>query len=448
MLDSEARAVPLPAGRSPDGGRAATPRRPSREALVRAALPLYVVFGTVTAFGLAGSRPPLAPFNERRQPDWLRGPLADLGLGLGELGFVCLLVVMLALYVVVVTRPSTVDARPALGAVILLHVLFMLGPPVVQTDIFGYLMYGRLGVLHDLVPYTHVANDVPYDPMRLNVGWKHFPSPYGPLFTLFTYVLAPLPVVVAIGVLKVGTAAASLGAVALTWSCARRLERPALPAALFVGLNPLLLIWGVGAAHNDLFMLVLVLAGVRLALADREALAGVAAVAAGAVKTTSALVLPFMLIGVRRERRLLVGALIATAVLGVASLVTFGVDGVRGMVATVLAQGRLVSGHSVPNDLFRAFGAERLPPGLRPIFPVIFAVVLALLLRRTWRGSDWVTNAGWATLALLLTLTFLMPWYVVWLLPLAALADTDRLRWATLAVTAFLVAGRGIVLLT
>jgi hypothetical protein len=41
-----------------------------------------------------------------------------------------------------------------------------------------------------------------------------------------------------------------------------------------------------------------------------------------------------------------------------------------------------------------------------------------------------------------------MPWYVVWLLPLAALADTDRLRWATLAVTAFLVAGRGIVLLT
>jgi len=155
-----------------------------------------------------------------------------------------------------------------------------------------------------------------------------------------------------------------------------------------------------------------------------------------------------MLIGVRRGKRLLVGALIATAVLGVASLVTFGVDGVRGMVATVIAQGRLVSGHSVPNDLFRAFGAERLPPGLRPIFPVIFAVVLALLLRRTWRGSDWVTNAGWATLALLLTLTFLMPWYVVWLLPLAALADTDRLRWATLAVTAFLVAGRGIVLLT
>ncbi|MEJ7717992.1 MAG: glycosyltransferase 87 family protein [Thermoleophilaceae bacterium] len=349
---------------------------------------------------------------------------------------------------VVVTRASTLGPRSALGAVILLHVLFMLGPPVVQTDIFGYLMYGRLGVLHDLVPYTHVANDVPYDPVRLNVGWKHFPSPYGPLFTLFTYVLAPLPVIVAIGVLKVGTAVASLGAVALTWSCARRLGRPALPAALFVGLNPLLLIWGVGAAHNDLFMLVLVLAGVRLALADRDALAGVAAVAAGAVKTTSGLVLPFMLIGAHRRGRLLAGALLAVALLAVASLVAFGVDGIRGMVATVIAQGRLVSGHSVPNDLFRAFGANRLPPGLRPIFPVIFAVVLALLLRRTWRGSDWVTNAGWATLALLMTLTFLMPWYVVWLLPLAALADTERLRWATLAFTAFLVAGRAIVLLT
>lgn len=449
MLDSEARAVSLPAKDAPPARPpAGTLRRPSRETLARASLALYMAVGAVTALGLAGSRPPLAPFNERRQPDWLRGPLADLGLGLGELGFVCLLIFLLGLYVVVVTRASTLGARSALGAVVLLHVLFMLGPPVVQTDIFGYLMYGRLGVLHDLVPYTHVANDVPYDPVRLNVGWKHFPSPYGPLFTLFTYVLAPLPVIVAIGVLKVGTAVASLGAVALTWSCARRLGRPALPAALFVGLNPLLLIWGVGAAHNDLFMLVLVLAGVRLALADRDALAGVAAVAAGAVKTTSGLVLPFMLIGARRRGRLLAGALLAVALLAVASLVAFGVDGIRGMVATVIAQGRLVSGHSVPNDLFRAFGANRLPPGLRPIFPVIFAVVLALLLRRTWRGSDWVTNAGWATLALLMTLTFLMPWYVVWLLPLAALADTDRLRWAALAFTAFLVAGRAIVLLT
>ena len=69
-------------------------------------------------------------------------------------------------------------------------------------------------------------------------------------------------------------------------------------------------------------------------------------------------------------------------------------------------------------------------------------------MRRTWRGADWITAAGWATLALLLTLTFLMPWYVVWLLPLAALGESAALRRSTLALTAFLVVGRAIVFLS
>jgi hypothetical protein len=319
---------------------------------------------------------------------------------------------------------------------------------VVQTDIFGYLMYARLGVVHDLVPYLHVANDVPDDPIRRYVGWKHFPSPYGAAFTLASYPLALLPVPVAMWVLKGSTAAASLLAVALTWSCARRLGRPALAAALFVGLNPLLLIWGVGAAHNDLFMVALMVGGLRLAVAGREGGGAALAALAGAVKSVSGLVLPFLIVGARRRGRALAWAAAVVVALGALSLVAFGVEGVRAMVATVFLQGSLISGHSVPNDLFRAFGADGLPRALRPLFAGLLLVVVALLLRRTWRGADWITEAGWATLALLCTITFLMPWYVVWLLPLAALATASRLRWATLAMTTFLVVGRAIVLLS
>ena len=279
-----------------------------------------------------------------------------------------LLVAMLALYAWVCHRAASLSARAAVGAIVALHVLFALAPPLVQTDVFGYLMYGRLGVVHDLVPYLHVANDVPDDPIRRYVGWKHFPSPYGPAFTFLSYGLAKLPVPLAVWLLKAGLAAASLLAVALTWSAARALGRPAVPAAVFVGLNPLLLIWGVGAAHNDLLMLVLAVGAVRLALARREALAGAAGVVAAAVKTTSGLVLPFMLIGAgRRWRGIALGAAGAAAALAVASLAVFGVEGVRGMIATVLLQGSLVSGHSVPNDLFRAFGAEGFPVILRPV---------------------------------------------------------------------------------
>jgi hypothetical protein len=52
---------------------------------------------------------------------------------------------------------------------------------------------------------------------------------------------------------------------------------------------------------------------------------------------------------------------------------------------------------------------------------LIVLVVGYQLLRR----RDWLSGAGWATLALLASLGWLMPWYVIWLLPLARCA-----RWS------------------
>ena len=62
--------------------------------------------------------------------------------------------------------------------------------------------------------------------------------------------------------------------------------------------------------------------------------------------------------------------------------------------------------------------------------------VVVLLLRR---HGDWLTRAGWATFALIASLAWVMPWYVIWLLPLAALGSSDRLRRVALALTVFLV---------
>ena len=42
-------------------------------------------------------------------------------------------------------------------------------------------------------------------------------------------------------------------------------------------------------------------------------------------------------------------------------------------------------------------------------------------------------------MALLASLAWLMPWYVIWLLPLAALGTSLRLRRAAIAFTVFLV---------
>ena len=42
-------------------------------------------------------------------------------------------------------------------------------------------------------------------------------------------------------------------------------------------------------------------------------------------------------------------------------------------------------------------------------------------------------------MALIATLSWLMPWYVIWVLPLAALGTSVRLRRVSLALTLFLV---------
>jgi hypothetical protein len=48
---------------------------------------------------------------------------------------------------------------------------------------------------------------------------------------------------------------------------------------------------------------------------------------------------------------------------------------------------------------------------------------------------DWITGAGWATVALLITTGLLLPWYVAWLLPLAALSNDRRLWLAAIVMT-------------
>ena len=44
------------------------------------------------------------------------------------------------------------------------------------------------------------------------------------------------------------------------------------------------------------------------------------------------------------------------------------------------------------------------------------------------------SDAGWSTLALIASLAWLVPWYVIWLLPLAALGTSVKLRRAALVV--------------
>jgi hypothetical protein len=50
-----------------------------------------------------------------------------------------------------------------------------------------------------------------------------------------------------------------------------------------------------------------------------------------------------------------------------------------------------------------------------------------------------VAASGWALLAITVTSTWLLAWYLIWPLPLAAVSRDRRLLWATLAVQALFI---------
>jgi hypothetical protein len=64
------------------------------------------------------------------------------------------------------------------------------------------------------------------------------------------------------------------------------------------------------------------------------------------------------------------------------------------------------------------------------------AALVVYLLVCVWRGYDWLDASGWALLGVSVTSTWLQPWYLLWGLPLAAVARDRRLLWSTLVIQA------------
>jgi hypothetical protein len=188
-------------------------------------------------------------------------------------------------------------------------------------------------------------------------------------------------------------------------------------------------------------MALLAMAGVYLILSAREPLGGAALVAAGAIKAPGALALPFAVAAARSRRGLIAGALAGVAAVGVAGVAVFGGD-VLGLLRTLGLQQDHVALYSVPSTIGRLLGLGGVTLGVRIVAMAALVLVFALMLRYAARSGDWISAAGWTTLAVLLATAWLLPWYVVWVLPLAALSKDRRLTAATLALVAYIVTTR------
>jgi hypothetical protein len=429
-------------------------------------------------------------------PHWMTGPVGGLLPWLTRSSttlkylFSGAIVAMYVSYVAGLRFVPRMRARWAIAAVVAVHAIFLLSPPLALTDIFNYVNYGRMEVVHGLNPYTSIPILEPHnDPSFDLSNWHQLLSPYGPLFTMITFVVVPLGVAASFWVLKALLAVASLATLALVWRCARLLGRDPVTAIVLVGLNPIVLVWGLGGDHNDFLMVLFIVLGFYLLLraregdrvaaaqatapsgrvaagAERSAApehppaargslremvlgwllplsapeigAGVAFITATAIKASGGVLLPVVLAGLLRTPRRLVQVLIGMAgaglVIAVASVIAFGLH-----IPDLSTQSSLVTNVSVPNLIGLAIGAGGETQALHSVLTAVLVVSVLLCCVQAWRRGAAVTASGWASVALLVTLSWVLPWYVLWILPMAALSRSRRLRATALALGVYLI---------
>ncbi len=382
----------------------------------------------------------LVPQSDRPLPSWLAGPMQQLGFYVSAGVAIAMLTAIFVLYLIAATLAERVPERMVLGAVIAFNLIVLVGPPLFSTDVFSYQAYGRLLTIYHTNPYTHGPWAMQLDPIYPYIGakWITTPSVYGPLFTLLSGAFAGGSIPFSEISFKVIAAVSSLAVVWMLWRAAdmRRVSR-GRAVALF-GLNPMITLFGVGGAHNDLLMLLFTTAGLYAWLAGRDLSSSTAIVVGTAVKLTGALVFPFVAVDAlrhhgfgERTRRFVLGAVLSSVLIAVPSFLVFG-HGLLQMLTTLRDVQRDGQWQSIPGFFLNFFGTPNtvaITSGLG----AIFALTAAILLLQVWRGKlDWIDGAGWATLAILLSAGSLLPWYVSWLMPLVGLSTSRRLFKASM----------------
>lgn len=466
-------------------------RRPAFQANVALA---SIVLCSLLIVLAAAARPTFlsAPTRPLYFPSWMSGPLGGLTPGLAQLAslkeiFTGAVVLTYGCYLVALWRAEHLRVRTVAISIVALHAIFLLAPPLALTDVFNYLNYARMEIVHHLNPYTTIPSLEPHnDPAFALSNWHGLVSPYGPLFSVMTFALAPLSLGAYFWSFKLLLFATDLAMLLLVWKCALLLERQPLLASnaswhgrragtharvspiaalVLVGLNPIVLVWGLGGDHNDFFTIFFVVLAFYLLLRARaaslagapalralvstkaprlaadvafDAGAGAALVLAAGLKASAGIVIPIVLVTlVRSPRRLLAfiaGAGLATVATAAVSLSAFGVH-----FPDVTLQTTLVTDLSIPNLLGLALGQGGETSALHAVLTAALVASLIGACVWAWRTRDALTASGWAMLATLVTTSWVLPWYVVWVLPLAALAGSRRLRVAALVLGAYLI---------
>jgi hypothetical protein len=351
--------------------------------------------------------------------------------------FLGLLVAAFAVYVVglVLVRASAPNVRAVALIACMIQLVPLGAPLLLSTDAWTYWDYGRLAAVHDANPYRAEPRDFRRDPAFAFVGtdWRDSSTVYGPAFTLASEPLARAAGSSADAAAWIYKSLAA-GAVLAAAGLAAKLARRRTLALAFVGWNPLLAVHFAGGGHNDAWLALLVVGALAAGATGKRQLAGVCWAVGVLVKWIPLVLLPLRALEARARGRVVGHAGFAVAAAAVAALAT-----VRYGTGWLEAFGPLArnANHETRWALPHRLEQLGVPRAVAiALFVAAFLAVYAWLARDAWRGK---ARLGLATCAVLLAAPYLVAWYVIWALPLAAAEDDEPAALLSLGLCAYLL---------
>jgi alpha-1,6-mannosyltransferase len=326
-----------------------------------------------------------------------------------------------------------------------------------DTDIWRYLWDGHVWA-HGLNPYQFPPNhpavdaladqDNPeltdrravWEDIRDNVNHPWLPTVYPPLMQLvfrFSHWLAPGSVLV----LKALLAGFDLVAVLFIALTLQRIGKP-VEGVLLYAWNPLVIKVIAGSGHADVLVGVLLAACAYFLVREAKFAAALSFGLAVLGKFTPLVLLPFLIKRIGWKWSGISAAVIVSGCLPFLHGHAAMFNGFRAFAGTWVFN----AGWFAAISFLAKFFSSSPDLVARLVSALVYVAVLGWLVKRDDGRPESFAAAGGAALALLIVLSpTVMPWYLVWVLPLATSAGAmEWIYFSFLVCAAFLVMIRGV----
>jgi hypothetical protein len=332
--------------------------------------------------------------------------------------------------------------------------------PFDAADVFDYIMHGRLASVYGANPLVAVAEQFPDDPFFPYTAWQDIASFYGPGWEMVDVGLTWLAgegiiknvlVFKLFGGLCLG---ASIGLTALILR--RQAPERALAGVTLLAWNPVLLYETLGHGHNDIVIVLWMLAAAWALLQRHYTLAILALVLGALFKYIPALLLPAAGLIALRDLPGLQTRLRFLAVTGCSTLALIAVIYAPfwfGAETVDMSRRTRFFTASLPAFFYTwlqpSLGREQA--GVMVSLTAISLTVLFALWQgwRAWRDPSWLSfsRSSLNTLLfyLLLTCSWFQQWYSLWPLSMAALLPPGPTLYLTLILGGYTVLSKHLI---